>query len=59
MFLFKEHASVLCLALKRGVEFMDISCVENVFNSEDAILLAAMCHQANLIFKEGKEEPMT
>jgi len=38
---------------------MDISCVENVFNSEDAILLAAMCHQANLIFKERKEEPMT
>jgi triacylglycerol lipase len=31
---------------------MDISCVEDIFNSEDAILLAAMCHQANLLFEE-------
>ena len=31
---------------------MDISCIENIFNSEDAILLAAMCHQANLLFEE-------
>lgn len=37
---------------------MDISCVENIFNSEDAILLAAMCHQANLLFEEGEEEPI-
>lgn len=33
---------------------MDISCVENIFNSEDAILLAAMCHQSNLLFEEEK-----
>lgn len=33
---------------------MDISGVENIFNSEDAILLAAMCHQANLLFEEEK-----
>ena len=37
---------------------MDISWVENIFNSEDAILLAAMCHQANLLFEEGEEEPI-
>ncbi|VBB08303.1 lipase (class 3) [Lucifera butyrica] len=33
---------------------MDIPGVENIFNSEDAILLAAMCHQSNLLFE--KEE---
>ena len=33
---------------------MDISCVENAFNSKDAILLAAMCHQSNLLFEEKK-----
>ncbi|MFT9497349.1 lipase family protein [Anaerosolibacter sp.] len=37
---------------------MDISWVENTFNIEDAILLAAMCHQANLLFEEGEEEPI-
>ena len=31
---------------------MGISGIENIFNSEDAILLAAMCHQANLLFEE-------
>lgn len=33
---------------------MDTTCVENIFNSEDAILLAAMCHQANLLFEEDE-----
>lgn len=33
---------------------MDILGVENIFNSEDGILLAAMCHQANLLFEEGE-----
>lgn len=33
---------------------MDISGIKNNFNSEDAILLAAMCHQANLLFEENE-----
>lgn len=33
---------------------MNISGVENIFSSEDAILLAAMCHQANLLFEEDE-----
>lgn len=33
---------------------MNTSGIKNIFNSEYAILLAAMCHQANLFFEEGK-----
>lgn len=32
---------------------MDTPCIDNIFNSEDAILLAAMCFQAYLIFQDG------
>lgn len=34
---------------------MDISGIEYILNSEDAILLAAMCHQSNLLFEEEEE----
>ncbi len=33
---------------------MDNQGMENIFNSEYAILLAAMCHQANLLFEQGE-----
>ena len=33
---------------------MDISCIEDIFNSEDAILLAGMSYQTYPFFEEGK-----
>lgn len=35
---------------------MKHSRVENVFNSKDAILLAAMCHQSNQLIENEKGE---
>ena len=33
---------------------MDSSCIEEFFNNEDAILLAATCYQTYVLFENGK-----